>query len=137
MRSPNRLVGVVVGGAYLLVGILGLTMTGGVGFAASEGGVLLGVLEVNPLLSILHILIGAALLIAALSSTRAASTVNAVVGAVCLVLGLAGLFLVGSTANVLAVNVADNVVHFGSAALLLAVGLGADQGGAGTRDTSS
>ena len=126
-RSPNRLLGVVFGAVYVLIGVLGFTVTSGVGFFATSGGLLLGVFEVNVLHNVLHILIGAALLIAGLSTVRAARTVNSVVGAAYLVLGLAGLFLVGSALNILAINVADNVLHFGSAAVLLAVGLGADK----------
>ena len=126
-HSPNRLLGTVFGAGYLLLGILGFTATGGVGLFAPRGGLLFGFLEVNVLHNIVHILIGAALLLAALSSVRAARTANSVVGAACLVLGLAGLFLVGSPVNVLAVNVAGNVLHFGTASVLLAVGLGADQ----------
>ena len=125
-QSPNRLLGTIVGAAYLLVGILGFTVTGGVGFLAPQGALLFGLLEVNALHNIIHILIGAALLLASLSNVRASRTANSVVGAACLVLGLAGLFLVGSPVNVLAVNVADNVLHFGTASVLLAVGLGAD-----------
>jgi len=126
-QSPNRLIGTIVGAAYLLVGILGFTVTGGTGFLAPRGGLLFGLLEVNGLHNVVHILIGAALLLASLSSARAATTVNSVVGAACLVLGLAGLFLVGSPFNILAVNVADNVLHFGTASVLLAVGLGAQE----------
>ncbi len=125
--SPNRLVGIVVGAAYLLLGILGFIVTGGVGFFAADGGLLLGLFEVNVAHAVLHILIGAALLIAGLSHAPAARTVNSTAGALLLVLGLAGLFLVGSSLNVLAVNVADNVLHFGTAAVLLAVGLGAGE----------
>jgi hypothetical protein len=124
--SPNRLLGIVFGAVYVLIGILGFTVTSGVSFFATEGGLLLGVFEVNIFHNVAHLLIGAALLIAGLSSVRAAKTVNAVVGAAYLVLGLAGLFLVGTALNILALNVADNVLHFASAAVLLAVGLGAD-----------
>ena len=123
--SPNRLLGAIVGAVYLLVGIAGFAVTGGRGFFSAEGGRLLGVFEVNAFQNIVHILIGAALLIAGLSRARAARTVNSTVGAVCLVLGFAGLFLVGSSLNVLAVNVNDSVLHFGTSAVLLAVGLGA------------
>lgn len=126
-KSPNRLLGVIFGAVYILVGILGFTVTSGVGFFATEGGLLLGIFEVNIFHNIAHLLIGAALLIAGLSSVRAAKTVNSVVGAAYLVLGLVGLFLVGSTLNILALNAADNVLHFASAAVLLAVGLGADR----------
>lgn len=126
-KSPNRLLGVIFGAVYVLIGVLGFTVTSGVSFFATEGGLLLGIFEVNIFHNVAHILIGAALLIAGLSTVRAAKTVNSVVGAAYLVLGLAGLFLVGTALNVLALNVADNVLHFASAAILLAVGLGADK----------
>ncbi len=126
--SPNRLLATVFGAVYVLIGILGFTVTSGVGFFSTEGGLLLGIFEVNIFHNVAHIVIGAALLIAGLSNVSAARTVNSVVGAAYLVLGLAGLFLVGTALNILAINVADNVLHFASAALLLAVGLGADRG---------
>jgi len=126
-KSPNRLLGVIFGAVYVLIGVLGFTVTAGTGLFATEGGLLLGIFEVNIFHNVAHLLIGAALLIAGLSSVRAAKTVNGVVGAAYLVLGLAGLFLIGTAANILALNVADNVLHFGSAAILLAVGLGADK----------
>jgi hypothetical protein len=125
--SPNRLVAVIFGAVYLLVGLLGFTATMGVGFFDTEGGLLLGLFEVNIFHNIAHLLIGAALLIAGLRNVRAAKTVNTVVGAAYLLLGLVGLFIVDSAANILAINAADNVLHFASAILLLAVGLGADR----------
>ena len=65
--SPNRLVATIFGAVYILVGLLGFAVTGGVGFIATEGGLLLGIFEVNPLHNIAHLLIGAALLIAGLA----------------------------------------------------------------------
>lgn len=126
-KSPNRLLGVIFGAVYLLIGILGFTVTSGVGFFATEGGLLLGIFEVNIFHNVAHLLIGAALLIAGLSGVRAAKGTNTTIGAAYLLLGIAGLFLVGSSANILAINGADNVLHFASAVLLLAVGLGADR----------
>jgi hypothetical protein len=125
--SPNRLLAVVFGAVYVLVGLLGFTVTAGVGFFDTSGGLLLGLFEVNILHNVAHLLIGAALLIAGLSSVPAARSVNTTIGAVYLLLGIVGLFLVGSELNILAINAADNVLHFGSAAVLLAVGLGADK----------
>jgi hypothetical protein len=125
--SPNRLLATVLGIFYVLIGIAGFAVTMGIGFFAAPGGHLLGIFEVNPLHNVAHLVIGAALLIAGLSGARAARTVNSVVGAAYLVLGIAGLFVVGSPLNILAINGADNVLHFGSAALLLAVGLGAER----------
>ena len=126
-KSPNRLLATIFGAVYLLVGLLGFTVTGGGGFFDTEGGLLLGLFEVNIFHNIAHLLIGAALLIAGLSNARAAKAANITVGAAYLLLGIIGLFLIGSPANILAINAADNVLHFASATVLLAVGLGADR----------
>jgi hypothetical protein len=126
-KSPNRLLATVFGAVYLLVGLLGFAVTGGVGFVSTEGGLLLGIFEVNPLHNVAHLLIGAALLIAGLANVRASRTVNSVVGAAYLVLGIIGLFILNSPANILAINGWDNALHFASAVVLLAVGLAADK----------
>ena len=128
-KSPNRLLATVFGAVYLLVGLLGFTVTGGVDFFDTRGGLLLGLFEVNIFHNVAHLLIGAALLIAGLSNVRAAKGANITVGAAYLLLGIIGLFLIGSPANILAINAADNVLHFASATVLLAVGLGADKHG--------
>ena len=60
--------------------------------------------EVYPLHNIAHLLIGAALLIAGLTRAAAAKAVNITVGAVYLLLGIVGFFLVGTGANILALN---------------------------------
>jgi len=125
-KSPNRLLGVVFGAVYILVGILGFTVTAGVGLFDTAGGLLLGIFEVNVFHNVAHLLIGAALLIAGLSSVKAAKMTNTVVGATYLILGVAGLIIIDGPLNILALNGADNVLHFASAAVLLAVGLGAD-----------
>ena len=126
-RSPNRLVATIFGAVYLLVGLLGFAVTSGVAFFDTEGGLLLGLFEVNPFHNVAHLLIGAVLLVAGLRSIPAARAANIAVGAAYLLLGVIGLFLLESPANILAINGADNVLHFGSAILLLAVGLGADR----------
>ena len=125
--SPNRLVATIFGAVYILVGLLGFAVTGGVGFIATEGGLLLGIFEVNPLHNIAHLLIGAALLIAGIVSARAAKIVNIVVGATYLLLGIVGFFLVGTALNILALNTFDHFLHLASAIVLLGVGLAADR----------
>lgn len=125
--SPNRIVATVFGAVYLLVGLLGFAVTGGVGFIATEGGLLLGIFEVNPLHNVAHLLIGAALLVAGLANARAAKGVNTTVGAVYLLLGIIGFFLVGTAANILALNTADHFLHLASAVVLLGVGLGTER----------
>lgn len=126
--SPNRLVATIFGAVYILVGLLGFAVTGGVSFLATEGGLLLGIFMVNPLHNIAHLLIGAALLIAGLVSARAAKTVNIIVGATYLLLGVVGFFLVGTALNILALNTFDHFLHLASAIVLLGVGLAAERG---------
>ena len=127
-NSPNRVVATVFGAVYLLVGLLGFAVTGGVGFIATEGGLLLGVFQVNPLHNVAHLLIGAALLIAGFVGVAAAKAVNSVVGGAYLLLGIVGFFLAGTSANILALNTADHFLHLASAIVLLGVGLGAERG---------
>lgn len=119
ITSANRLLGLLVGIGLLLVGVGG--------FFATADGLLLGVFEVNLLLNVTHIVIGAALVIAGLAGVRAAKAVNATAGTVCLLLGFVGLFVVGTEFNALALNGADNVLHFAGATLLLAAGVGAER----------
>ena len=126
-NSPNRIVATVFGAVYVLVGLLGFAVTGGVGVIATEGGLLLGIFQVNPLHNVAHILIGAALLIAGIVSAAAAKTVNIVVGGAYLLLGIVGFFLAGTAANILALNTADHFLHLASAIVLLGVGLAAER----------
>ncbi|MCZ2402502.1 DUF4383 domain-containing protein [Paenarthrobacter sp. Z7-10] len=124
--SPNRLLATVFGVVYLLVGVLGFFVTSGIGFFATEGHDLI-VFEVNPLHNVIHLAIGAALLIAGLKSIPAARSVNQTVGFVYLLVGILGLFLLNSSLNIIALNGADNVLHLASAILLLAVGISQDK----------
>ena len=126
-NSPNRLVATIFGAVYVLVGLLGFTVTAGVDFIATDGGLLLGIFEVNPLHNIAHLLIGAALLIGGLSNVRAAKAVNLIVGAAYLLLGIVGFFIADTGANVLALNTADHFLHLGSALILLGVAIAADK----------
>ena len=121
-RGPNVLVGGAFGVVYLLVGLLGFTVSG-YGFADTDGGKLLGLFMVNPLHNIAHLLIGALLVLAATRGELPSSRMNTLVGGLYLVLGVLGLFILSNDVNILALNAADNALHFASAAVLLAVGL--------------
>ena len=125
--SPNRLVATIFGAVYIVVGLLGFAVTAGVPFISTDGGLLLGIFEVNPLHNIAHLLIGGALLAGGLVSTRAAKTVNIIVGATYLLLGIVGFFLVDTPLNILALNTADHFLHLASAIVLVGVGLAADR----------
>lgn len=124
--SPNKLLATIFGAVYLLVGLAGFAVTSGIGFFATEGANLI-IFAVNPLHNIIHLAIGAALLAAGLKSVPAARSVNTTVGAVYLLVGILGLFLLDSAANIIALNGADNVLHLASAILLLGVGLSQDK----------
>ncbi len=124
--SVNRLLGYVLGAVYLLIGALGFAVTGGVGFASQDGNTLLG-FEVNPLHNIVHLLVGAVLLLGASRGVAAARSANIAVGGTYLAVGIIGLFILNSSANILALNSADNVLHLVSAAALLGAGLAADK----------
>ncbi|MGM1029867.1 MAG: DUF4383 domain-containing protein [Actinomycetota bacterium] len=133
-QSPNRLVATIFGAVYLLVGVLGLFVAGG-NVVGQEGGLLLGVFQVNHLHNIAHLAIGAALLIAGLRSTSAAKATNTTVGAVYLLLGIVGFFIVDTALNILALNTADHFLHLASAIVLLGVGLALDKGTTARRAT--
>lgn len=125
-NSPNRLIATVFGAVYLLVGLVGFAVTSGVGFFSTEGANLI-IFEVNPLHNVIHLAIGAALLYAGVKDIQLARTINTAVGAVYLLVGLLGLFLLSSPLNIIALNGADNVLHLASAVLLLGVGLSLDK----------
>jgi len=125
--SPNRLLGAVFGVVYLLVGLIGFAVTGFDGFVDTDTNEKVIFFEVNPLHNIAHLGIGALLLFSAMKSVAAAKGSNVLVGAVYLLLGIVGLFILDSEANILSLNRADNVLHLASAALLLGVGLSQDK----------
>jgi len=125
--SPTRLLAVIVGGLYLVGGIAAFVISAGMGFFAGPGRPLVGVFSTNPSAAVLDILIGAALVMAGLATVAAARIVTTSAGTLFLVLGLAGLFVIGTDVNVLALNGADNALHFASAVVLLGVGLGAER----------
>ena len=134
-QSPNRIVASLFGAVYLLVGLLGFFWVNGVPFAGPGDGTnaILGIFEVNPLHNVVHLLIGAALVIAGTGTAASAKAANSTVGALYLVLGIVGFFLVApdggrSAINFLSLNTPDHFLHLVSALLLLATGLGADRG---------
>lgn len=123
----NKKVGIGFGAVYILVGLLGFVVTGFSGFASMNGPSLLGIFMLNPLHNIVHVLVGALLIVGGLASLTVNKGVNATVGAVYLLVFVAGLAVQGSSANILALNGADHGLHLISALLLLTVGLAADR----------
>lgn len=114
-ESPSRITALVLGAALVLIGALG--------FTANDEAWLFGILSVNPAQNVMHLVLGAALVAIAFSAK--APLLAAIVGTVLLTIGIAGLFIISTPSNVIAVNGAANLLHFVCAAVLLAVGLGA------------
>lgn len=115
----NRLVAGTFGLGFLLAGVLGFVAGDGSRPFAGDAGYLLLGLRVNDLHNVVHLVIGAALVTGAATGYRAARTANLVVGLVYLVLGIVGLFVMGTDVDVIALNAADNGLHLVSGALLV------------------
>ena len=112
----------VFGAVYVLVGIAGFAVTGLSDFAATSSDQLI-VFGLNPLHNIVHLLVGLVWL-GASRNEQSARVVSTAIGAVYLLVGVAGLFITGnSDLNLLNLNQPDNVLHLGSAVLALYFGL--------------
>jgi Domain of unknown function (DUF4383) len=127
--SPNRMVGIIFGTIYLVIGIFGFFITSATGFTSTQGPLLIGLFELNNLHNLVHLVIGVVLLIAGLADARVAKVANSGIGAVFLVIAIVGLFVAGGNnpVNILALNAADVVLYFASAVILLAIGIGAER----------
>ncbi|AMM19248.1 hypothetical protein AX769_02745 [Frondihabitans sp. PAMC 28766] len=123
LTSPNRLLGVVAGIVFMLVGLLGFVIATPYPFATPQGGVLIGLFESNALLALIHTLVGAALLLAGLASATLAKVANMLIGIGLFLFGVYGLFLGHTEANIFALNSGTIVLHFLSGLLLAVLGL--------------
>jgi hypothetical protein len=101
----------VLGGVLVLVGVLGFVMPSP----------LLGLFEVNTLHNIIHLVSGALTLLAASQGVGAMRTWGRIFGLVYLAVGIAG-FVDPSLFGVMHVNLPDNLLHIGLAAIFLYVG---------------
>ena len=127
-RRLNSLVAGAFGAVFVIVGLLGFTVSGGHDAAGHTGGQLLGLFQVNLLHNLVHLAVGAAMIAAAIAGVRAAKAANTVIGAVYLVLAVAGLAILGDNPlNIIALNGADNGLHLVLGAALVGVGLGLDR----------
>ena len=124
-----RLAATVVGGTFLLVGVLGFvpgvtTNVDDLTFAGHESGAeLLGIFHVSILHNIVHLLFG----VAGLAMARTASGATSYLiggGAIYLVLAVYGAVIdQHSSANFVPVNTADNWLHLGLGVAMIGVGL--------------
>jgi hypothetical protein len=130
-KTPIQTAAALVASAFLLVGVLGFipgitTDYDRLSFAGHEGAKLLGLFEVNVLHSLVHLAFGIVGLALArsFSGARAFLIGGGVVYLIVLVYGAA--VDMHSTANIIAVNNADNLLHLalGLAMVVLGVALG-------------
>lgn len=125
--SWNRLFAMAFGVAFLLLGTAAFAVSFGRDPLDPVGVPLLVVFTANPLQSVVTLATGAVLLVPGIRSLTAARRVNRVVGTLLLVGGIAGLYLIGTPANVLALNASDVLVQFAASAFLLGASFGADR----------
>ena len=126
-RSVNGLVALVFGAVFVVVGLAGFLVSGGHPAAGTTGGALLGLFQVNVLHNVVHLAIGAVMIAAGLRGDRPARTANRGFGVLYLVLFVAGLFLIGTPLNLVALNGGDNILHLVLGIALAGVGFGTDR----------
>ncbi len=120
--SLNQQFGYVFGAIYAVVGVVGFAITPGVGFFSTHGKDLI-FFGLNPFHNLIHIAVGVLFIVGAVGGAKLSSVINVLIGAVYLVVAILGLFIIGTSFNIIALNSADNVLHFVSAVAALGVGL--------------
>ncbi|NUS71862.1 MAG: DUF4383 domain-containing protein [Corynebacteriales bacterium] len=116
---PRVLAG-ITGAIFLVVGIAGFAVTGFDNFASEHGEDLLG-FHVNPMHNLVHVLLGGVgLVLAWIKLARLYGWLLFVAYGLTFIYGL---FAINESWDFLALNVADNVLHGGTALLGLVIAL--------------
>ncbi len=127
--TPNRIASAAGAVVFAGAGVWGLVLALDPSADQAIGVLVAGLLATNVALALVHLATAGVLTVGAVRGERLARPVNVGVGTFLLLLGLFGLFAVGTPANVLALNGVANVLHFAGSSALLAVGLGAARPG--------
>ncbi len=125
--SYNQMFGYIFAIVYLAVGFAGYASTKGINLTATVGGRELHWFSVNPLHNITHLAVGSLWLISAFAGPGISRAVNLMIGSVYTLLAIVGPAVSGSGANILGLNLADDLLHLvtGLTALTVALYLGA------------
>jgi Domain of unknown function (DUF4383) len=99
---------------------VGFILTGFGGFFGMNGETLI-LFGVNPAHNLVHLILGVTYLVGARATEAGARAVVLVLSAAYLLVGVLGLILIDSSANFLAINQADNVLHLAVGALGIGV----------------
>src|SRR3954471_257441 len=124
-RTLNQTLALAFGAVYALVGVLGFFISTDVDFAGKNGASLLG-FDVNGLHSVVHLLIGIALMAASRTHAVARAT-NVTIGAVYLLLAALGPVINDTAADIIGLNGPDHFLHAASGVLLVAVAMVGDR----------
>jgi hypothetical protein len=119
----NQMFGYLFGLVYLAVGAAGYAATKGISATATVGGRELHWFSVNPLHNVTHLAVGALLMIGSFAGPVISRGINLLVGSVYLLLAVVGPFIVGSSANILGLNLADHLLHLATAVTALGVAI--------------
>lgn len=116
-----RVFAIGVGAVYLLLGTFGFLWTGFEAWVEPDTEAFVMFFRLNPTHNLVHLAIGAALLVAGAGPAPTARRVVGLLAVAYLAVGVAGFFVTGSADwNVLALNTADNWLHVATGAAALA-----------------
>ncbi|WP_175470170.1 DUF4383 domain-containing protein [Curtobacterium sp. MCBA15_001] len=129
IASPNRGLALTAGTLLAIWGVLGFFFAGehGAAFFGDKGGLLWNAFLVNPASTMIWVLLAALLFIVGLGNTVGSRNANLVVGVVLVVLAVYGFVFMNTSANVFAMNTADNVFNAIVGVVLVLTALGADK----------
>lgn len=119
---PTRGIAAALGAAYLAVGLIGFALTGFDDPTTAQGHALL-ILHVNPLHNVVHAATGGLLLAGGAAPNLIHRLVLVVGGALFAAFGTVGFGVAGTSADVFALNHADNVLHLVTGLVLLTAGV--------------
>ncbi|HEX2149478.1 MAG TPA: DUF4383 domain-containing protein [Actinomycetota bacterium] len=108
------------GGVYVVVGIIGfISLVGGT--TDQTPSFLLGIFGVTAVHNVVHLLVGFGFLAGA-QNDSSARLVSMTIGAVYTLVGIIGVLNIALVNDLLNINLADNLLHFATGLLALAIG---------------
>jgi hypothetical protein len=110
----------ILGWTFVVVAVAGFFLTGFGDFFGVDGETLI-LFGVKPAHNVIHLILGVTYLIGARASDEGARAVVLVLSSAYLLVGVLGLLLMEMSANILAINQADNILHLAVGALGVAV----------------
>lgn len=110
----------ILGWTFVVVAVAGFFLTGFGDFFGVDGETLI-LFGINPAHNLIHLVLGVTYLIGSRASEAGARAVVLVLSSAYLLVGVLGLLLMDTSANILAINQADNVLHLAVGALGIAV----------------